>query len=327
MKIILFTLIPLILSIGIAPIFAEHMGSHHDDDSMDQHGMKDDMMGQHHMSYMGMCAPGFASLGEMCVLDDRCGPGAYAGKVCIMDGKMKQYLKPLHQKYAGISVDNIICAEGKQVMFKHHNAAPACINSDSVEKLKHRGWQTELPNLPCTLEYMPVCGVDGISYGNICALNANHMVMKHDGQCMETPSVKTMILYIDSKLVDCVGVAPQQCMLVKEDLNSEWEMFYGSIEGFEYQEGTEYKISVTITDIENPPADASSLKYILEQILDPGTDSCGLEPDAGLCKAYMPRYYFDETTNSCQEFIWGGCNGVVPFETMESCTQQCKVNS
>jgi len=71
MKIILFTLIPLILSIGIAPIFAEHMGSHHDDDSMDQHGMKDDMMGQHHMSYMGMCAPGFASLGEMCVLDDR----------------------------------------------------------------------------------------------------------------------------------------------------------------------------------------------------------------------------------------------------------------
>jgi len=120
----------------------------------------------------------------MCVLDDRCGPGAYAGRVCIMDGVMKQYLKPLHQKHAGISVDNIICAEGKHVMFKHHNAAPACINSDSVEKLKHRGWQTDKPALPCTLEYMPVCGMDGVSYGNMCALNAQHMAMKYDGECL-----------------------------------------------------------------------------------------------------------------------------------------------
>ena len=69
-------------------------------------------------------------------------------------------------------------------MFKHHNATPACINPDSVEKLKHRGWQTEKPNLPCTLEYMPVCGMDGISYGNMCALNAQHMAMNHHGECV-----------------------------------------------------------------------------------------------------------------------------------------------
>lgn len=251
------------------PVFAEHMGSHHDE-PMGQHGMKSDAMGHHHMSYKGMCAPGFAPLNEMCVLDDRCGPGAYAGKVCIMDGVVKQYLKPLHQKHAGLSVGNIICAEGKQVMFKHHNASPACMNSGSVEKLKHRGWQTTLPNLPCTLEHMPVCGIDGISYGNMCALHANHMAMKHDGQCME-PSVKATALYVDSKLSDCVGVAPQQCMLIREDLDSEWNLFYDSIEGFEYQEGTEYKISVSITDVENPPADASSLKYTLVEILESST--------------------------------------------------------
>jgi len=57
-------------------------------------------------------------------------------------------------------------------------------------------------------------------------------------------------------------------MLVREDPNSDWEMFYDSIEGFEYQEGTQYKISVTITNIENPPTDASSLKYTLVEILE-----------------------------------------------------------
>jgi len=136
-------------------------------------------------------------------------------------------------------------------------------------------------------------------------------------------SSETKILYVDSNLVDCVGVGPQKCMLVREDVNSDWQMFYDQIQGFDYQEGTQYKIEVMITDVKNPPADSSSLKYTLVTVLDALIDNCGLKPDAGLCKAYMPKYYFDGTSNSCQEFIWGGCNGIVPFETMESCTQQC----
>jgi len=153
------------------------------DEQMGQHQMMNNMLGNHHIPFKGMCAPGFASLGEICVLDDRCGPGAYPGRVCIMDGVMKQYLKPLHQKYAGISVDNIICAEGKEVMFKQHNASPACVNSDSIKKLKHRGWQTEKPVMACTLEWNPMCGMDGNTYGNPCNLRTEHMALKHQGEC------------------------------------------------------------------------------------------------------------------------------------------------
>lgn len=46
---------------------------------------------------------------------------------------------------------------------------------------------------------------------------------------------------------------------------------------------------------------------------------CDLVPDPGMCKAYMPRYYYDKKEGKCKEFIWGGCNGVVPFMTLEAC--------
>lgn len=175
-----FFILPLIATLAISPIlsdqvFAMHQEGHHQDMGR--------MMKHHHTPYLGMCAPGFAPMGGICVLDDRCGPGAYAGKVCEMDGVTKQYLRPHHQKFAGISVDNIICAEGKELIFKSHNASPACVNSNSVDKLKQRGWQTERPAIACTMQYDPVCGLDGITYGNRCMLNAEHMAMKHPGEC------------------------------------------------------------------------------------------------------------------------------------------------
>jgi hypothetical protein len=50
---------------------------------------------------------------------------------------------------------------------------------------------------------------------------------------------------------------------------------------------------------------------------------CNLEPNAGPCKAAIPKYYFDKKEKTCKEFTWGGCGGVVPFETMEECKQHC----
>lgn len=49
--------------------------------------------------------------------------------------------------------------------------------------------------------------------------------------------------------------------------------------------------------------------------------NCNLEPDPGVCEAYIPKYYFDKEENKCKEFIWGGCDGVVPFDTLKECEE------
>ena len=53
-------------------------------------------------------------------------------------------------------------------------------------------------------------------------------------------------------------------------------------------------------------------------------DECYLEPDPGFCFGYIPMYYFNPLTNSCEQFIWGGCAGVVPFQSLSTCQEACE---
>ncbi|QQY34713.1 DUF4377 domain-containing protein [Chryseobacterium gleum] len=58
-----------------------------------------------------------------------------------------------------------------------------------------------------------------------------------------------------------------KCLQVKENDSENWTNFYSSIEGFTYEPGYEYVLKVKTEKIENPPADASSIRYTLvEQV-------------------------------------------------------------
>jgi heat shock protein HslJ len=74
-------------------------------------------------------------------------------------------------------------------------------------------------------------------------------------------------VYVGPYLVDCVGVAPQECMLVKGDPDGDWTYFYDQIQGFDYEPGYEYELVVREDKIKNPPADASSLQWTLIEVV------------------------------------------------------------
>ena len=68
-------------------------------------------------------------------------------------------------------------------------------------------------------------------------------------------------------------------------------------------------LSMTVKEREKLGINKSTLWYI--------------KPETGLCKAAIDKYYFDWETNSCRSFTWGGCGGVVPYDTLESCRNLC----
>ena len=57
------------------------------------------------------------------------------------------------------------------------------------------------------------------------------------------------------------------------------------------------------------------------------TEDCHSIPDPGICLAYFQTFYFDQATSQCEESYWGGCDGVVPFWTLEGCQNSCENNS
>lgn len=76
-----------------------------------------------------------------------------------------------------------------------------------------------------------------------------------------TDHEKTFI--VNSQTVDCTGVVPMKCLQVKEKTSDNWNNFYSNIDGFTYEPGFEYILKVKTEKIDNPPADASSVKYTL----------------------------------------------------------------
>jgi len=45
---------------------------------------------------------------------------------------------------------------------------------------------------------------------------------------------------------------------------------------------------------------------------------CTLPPDPGPCLAAIPAYFYNQESQQCEQFTWGGC-GIIPFETLQNC--------
>lgn len=86
------------------------------------------------------------------------------------------------------------------------------------------------------------------------------------------------IYWINSHKVECTGVAPMVCIQIQKSETVDagnWQLFYDSIKGFEFEEGYIYKLIVR--EIKQPksevPADSSSIAYELVEIIEKNSDN------------------------------------------------------
>jgi hypothetical protein len=80
---------------------------------------------------------------------------------------------------------------------------------------------------------------------------------------------------------ECVGVGPKLCLNVRESAEDDWSLRYDPIEGFEHEAGYDYRLMVRETTVSDPPADASSIRWTLIEILEQtpvATDEAGGNP-------------------------------------------------
>jgi len=82
-----------------------------------------------------------------------------------------------------------------------------------------------------------------------------------------TVEVVKQTIYVAPFTELCEGVATQECLLVKESLGDEWELYYGQIEGFDYIAGFTYKLSVFEEAVAEPVADGADWRWVLDEIL------------------------------------------------------------
>lgn len=79
---------------------------------------------------------------------------------------------------------------------------------------------------------------------------------------------ETLKMFVKENKEPCQGVAPMECLQVKYPDSKDWELFYDSIDGFNFEKGNKYEIIVVKTKRQgNIPADASLYEYKLKKIV------------------------------------------------------------
>jgi len=122
--------------------------------------------------------------------------------------------------------------------------------------------------------------------------------------CAAEPDITNQkTIYVGPDLVDCVGVAPQQCLLIKENPDDEWSLFYDQIEGFDFEEGHEYELIVEVHVVDEPPQDGSMLRTSLVEIVSK-TEVIHPSTDQPVGREGLPTLTWEAIKNAAYPNKW-----------------------
>lgn len=88
-----------------------------------------------------------------------------------------------------------------------------------------------------------------------------------------TEAGRERILQVAAQRAPCTGVVETLCLQIRFQPGEPWQLLHGEIEGFAWQSGTEYVLRVREMPKRNAPADASAVRWVLEEVLDSSADA------------------------------------------------------
>lgn len=102
------------------------------------------------------------------------------------------------------------------------------------------------------------------------------MVSCKSNKVTDNRKMEEKVIWVNSSKLPCEGVGPMTCLHIQEGEEieeSKWLNFFSNIEGFDYKPGNVYRIKVNVAQLAPPiPADASSLKYSLVEVISQKPD-------------------------------------------------------
>lgn len=85
--------------------------------------------------------------------------------------------------------------------------------------------------------------------------------------CQPQSDAEVVTMQLAASKAPCYGVGLRACLQQRQPDDTQ-TLFYAPIAGFDYQWGYEYELLVRVEEAEEVPADASSLTYTLEEVVE-----------------------------------------------------------
>jgi len=102
----------------------------------------------------------------------------------------------------------------------------------------------------------------------VLVLESPQGVLRFRSEPMPSAFAVQKFIYVAAERAPCVGVAPMQCLQVRDTPEQPWRLHYGEIIGFTHEPGIEYRLRIFEDDVPNPPADASSKRWFLDLVVE-----------------------------------------------------------
>ncbi|RJF86145.1 META domain-containing protein [Sphingomonas cavernae] len=98
--------------------------------------------------------------------------------------------------------------------------------------------------------------------------SANGVTLTYQAAYKPAASAPRKFIYVSAETRPCTGVAPMTCLQIREKETDRWQLHYGPIGDFEPEPGIEYRLRIIEEKVDNPPADASSIRWTLDQVIE-----------------------------------------------------------